>query len=96
MVWVRVKLILGLRADLRADLRATRFGNEVLVYWNKPGYAGWYLGTLIAYDSNTSKHTIKWDDGDRDWHVDLMACSKCKEWRFVQSGEDVNAFLDEE
>ena len=71
-------------------------GKEVLVFWNKPGVAAWYLGTLVAYDSKTTKHKIKWDDGDRDWNVDLMACSRCKEWRFVQSGEDASAFLEED
>ena len=44
----------------------------------------------------TTKHKIKWDDGDRDWNVDLVACNKCREWRFIQSGEDADEFLEED
>ena len=63
------------------------------------GYRAWYVGTLTAYDANTHKlHsiTIEWDDGDANWVVDLMACRKCKEWRFIQDGEDKDVFLEEE
>ena len=61
------------------------------------GYAGWTLssGTLSAYDATTKKHAIEWDDGGGDWEVDLMACRKCRGWRFVQPGEDKEAVLGE-
>ena len=41
-----------------------------------------------------SEHTIEWKDGrSENWSVNLMACRKIKEWRFVQPSEDVDEFL---
>jgi hypothetical protein len=65
---------------------------RVLVYWKRVGYAGWYVGTISAYNKQTEQHTIEWEDA-ASWVVDLMACTLCKEWRLVQEGENVNEFL---
>ena len=69
-------------------------GKAVFVFWNDVRFAGWYSGVITGYDSVTKKHSIAWDDGDKDWVEDLMCCKRCKEWRFVQEGEDVDAFLE--
>ena len=82
------------RASLGWDESA--INKEVLVYWNKPGFSAWYGGKIAAYDPDDFKHTIEWDDGDRAWRVNLMACKKCKQWRFVQPDEDKHKFLEDE
>ena len=68
--------------------------SHLLMYWKQVGIAGWYLGSIAAYDEESKEHTIEWKDGrSGNWSVNLMGCRKIKEWRFVQLGEDVDDFL---
>ena len=69
-------------------------GKQLVMYWPRStGSGGWQQGVVEAYDQSTNKHTINWVDGDTPWVVDLMHCTKCKEWRLIQEGEDVEEFL---
>ena len=80
------------RESLKWDASIIR--KEIFMYWKQKGIAGWYLGTLIAYDEPTMKHEIKWADGRAEnWRGDLLACRKVKEWRCVQIGEDKTEFF---
>ena len=72
-------------------------GKQLIMYWNKIGYQGWYLGEIISYDEKSKEHTITWltEDNDPNSEVNLLACKTCREWRFVQEDEDIKKRLKE-
>ena len=82
------------RASLKWD--EALIEKELIMYWNKRGYQGWYHGVITAYDHAAAKHTIRWlEDDDDDSTVDLLACKMCFEWRLVQGDEEIQSVLEE-
>jgi len=80
------------RVGLGWDTR--KVGKDVIMFWRKSGYRGWWKGKLIKYDAKTGKHTISWADDSMNWEEDLLCCDKVQEWRFVQEDEDVDAYIE--
>lgn len=51
------------RAGIMPFSPAGAVQQQVSVLWeHKGGGSEWYRGTLVAFDSNSGKHTIKYDD----------------------------------
>lgn len=39
-------------------------GRRIQIYWDADG--AYYPGTVVAYSINSGKHTIMYDDGDKE------------------------------
>jgi len=79
------------RESLGWDARL--IGVQVIMFLLKIGYTGWYVAKVTEYDAETKKHTLAWDDGDKDSKVNLLACKIASEWRLVQADEDIEEAL---